>query len=71
MLGGAGGPMMLRWKWKSWGLWLRFGPHTGDANFTRMKAPLDLSIRRIQGAFHTYRRLFWEVPVARRLFLDK
>jgi hypothetical protein len=42
----------------------------GDANFTQLNTPLNLSIRRSQRRFHTYRRLFWQAPVARRCFLE-
>jgi hypothetical protein len=42
----------------------------GDANFTQLKAPLDLSIRRFCRVFYTYRRPFWEVTVVRRCFLE-
>jgi hypothetical protein len=38
----------------------------GDANFTRMKAALDLSVRDFQRSFYTYRRPFWQTPVLRR-----
>jgi hypothetical protein len=48
-----------------WRLWKRIG----DANFTRMKAALDLAIRRFQRCFYTYKRLFWQAPVVRRCFL--
>jgi hypothetical protein len=44
----------------------RFGSLDRDANFTRMKAALDLSIWRFQRSFYTYRRPFWKTPVLRR-----
>jgi hypothetical protein len=43
-----------------------FGSWDGDANFTRMKAALDLSVREFQRSFYTYRRPFWQTPVRRR-----
>jgi hypothetical protein len=43
-----------------------FGSLDGDANFTRMKAALDLSVRDFQRSFHTYRRQLWQTPVLRR-----
>jgi putative protein kinase ArgK-like GTPase of G3E family len=49
-----------------WGLWKRIG----DAILSQMKAMLDLSIRRCQRGFYTYRSVFWEVPVVRRYFLE-
>jgi hypothetical protein len=42
----------------------------GDGNLSRMKAPLNFSIRRFQRGFYTYRKLFWPVPVVRRGFLQ-
>jgi hypothetical protein len=42
----------------------------GDANFTQLKAPLDLSIRRFHRSFYTYRSPFWEAPVVRRCILE-
>jgi hypothetical protein len=41
-----------------------------NTNFTRMKAPLDLSIRRFQRSFYMYRELFLPAPVARRCILE-
>jgi hypothetical protein len=43
----------------------------GDGNLSRMKAPLNLSIRRFQRGFYTYRKLFWPVAMVRRGFLQK
>jgi hypothetical protein len=42
----------------------------GDANFTQLNTPLDLSIRRFQRRFYTYRRQYWLTPVARRCILE-
>jgi hypothetical protein len=42
----------------------------GDANFTQLNTPLNLSIRRFQGRFYTYKRQFWQAPVVRRCFLE-
>jgi hypothetical protein len=42
------------------------GSLDGDANFTRMKAALDLSVRDSQRSFYTYRRSSWQMPVLRR-----
>jgi hypothetical protein len=42
------------------------GSLDGDANFTRMKAALDLSVRDSQRSFYTYRRSSWQTPVLRR-----
>jgi hypothetical protein len=42
----------------------------GDANFTQLNTPLNLSIRRFQRRFYTYRRQFWQAPVVRRCFLE-
>jgi hypothetical protein len=42
----------------------------GDANFTRLNTPWNLSIWRFQRSFYTYRKLFWPAPVARRCFLE-
>jgi G:T-mismatch repair DNA endonuclease (very short patch repair protein) len=42
----------------------------GDANFTRLNARLNLSIRNVQRSFYTYRKLFWPAPVARRCILE-
>jgi hypothetical protein len=42
----------------------------GDANFTQLNTPLNLSIRYSQRRFHTYRRRFWQAPVVRRCFLE-
>jgi hypothetical protein len=43
----------------------------GDANFTQLNTPLNLSIRRFQRRFYTYRRQFWQAPVVRRCFLKE
>jgi hypothetical protein len=43
-----------------------FGSLDRDANFTRMKAALDLSVRDSQRSFYTYRRPSWQTPVHRR-----
>jgi hypothetical protein len=42
----------------------------GDANFTQLNAPLNLSIWRFQRSFYTCRKLFWPAPVAGRCILD-
>jgi hypothetical protein len=42
----------------------------GDANFTQLNTPLNLSIRLFQRRFYTYRRQFWKEPVVQRCFLD-
>jgi hypothetical protein len=42
----------------------------GDANFTQLNTPLDLSRRRFQRRFYTYRRRFWQAPVVRRCLLE-
>jgi hypothetical protein len=42
----------------------------GDANFTRLNAALDVSIRHFQRSYYTYRKLFWPAPVARRCILE-
>jgi hypothetical protein len=42
----------------------------GDAYFTQLNAPLNLSIQRFYQSFYTYRRPFWPVPVARRCILE-
>jgi hypothetical protein len=42
----------------------------GDGKLSRMKAPLNLSIRRFQQSFCTYRRSFGQVPVVQRCFLE-
>jgi hypothetical protein len=42
----------------------------GDANFTQLNTPLNLSIRRFQRRFYTYRRQYWLTPVARRCILE-
>jgi hypothetical protein len=39
-------------------------------NFTRLKAALDLSIRRFHRSFYTYGKPFWTVPVTRRCILE-
>jgi hypothetical protein len=44
--------------------------YIGDANFTRLKAALDLSIRPFQRRFHTYIRPSCQGPVVRRCFLE-
>jgi hypothetical protein len=41
-----------------------------NTNFTRMKAPLDLSMRRFQRSFYTHRVPFWPAPVVRRCFVE-
>jgi hypothetical protein len=46
------------------------GHYTGEAIFTQLKAALDVSIRRFQRRFYTYRKLLWVAPVARRCFLE-
>jgi hypothetical protein len=46
------------------------GSLDGDANFTRMKAALDLSVRDSQRSFYTYIRPFWQTPVVRRCFVE-
>jgi hypothetical protein len=43
-----------------------FGSLDGDANFTRMKAALDQSVRDFQRSFYTYKKPFWQTPVLRR-----
>jgi hypothetical protein len=43
-----------------------FGSLDRDANFTRMKAALDLSVRDFQRSFYTYKKPFWQMPVLRR-----
>jgi hypothetical protein len=53
-----------------WRLRTRNGTVDSDANFTRLKAPLDLSIRRFQRSFYTYKRPLWQAPVDRRCFLE-
>jgi hypothetical protein len=50
---------------------MRIGTVDSDANSTGLNAPLDLSIRRFQRSFYTYRKLFWLAPVARRCILEK
>jgi hypothetical protein len=40
-------------------------------NFTRLKAALDLSIRRFHRSFCTYGTTFQPVPVVRRCILEK
>jgi hypothetical protein len=50
-------------------MWLVIPAHNcldRDANFTRMKAALYLSVRDFQRSFYTYRKLFWQTPVLRR-----
>jgi hypothetical protein len=42
----------------------------GDANFTQLNTPLNLSIRLFPRRFYTYRRPFWQAPVVRRCFLE-
>jgi hypothetical protein len=42
----------------------------GDANFTQLNTPLNLSIRRFQRSFDTHRKPFWLAPVARRCLLE-
>jgi hypothetical protein len=42
----------------------------GDANFTQLNTPLNLSIWRFQRSFYTYKKLFWAAPVARRCILE-
>jgi hypothetical protein len=42
----------------------------GDANFTQLNTPLNLSIRRFQRRLYTYRKQFWQAPVVRRCFLE-
>jgi hypothetical protein len=51
-------------------LWRLYGSWDGDANFTRLNARLNLSIRHVQRSFYTYRKLFWPAPVARRCILE-
>jgi hypothetical protein len=41
----------------------------GDANFTQLNTPLNLSIRRVSRSLYTYRKVFWPSPVARRCIL--
>jgi hypothetical protein len=41
-----------------------------DANFTRLDAALDVSIRCFQRSFYTHRMLFWPASVVRRCFLE-
>jgi hypothetical protein len=53
-----------------WRLWTQNGTVDSDANFTRLKAPLDLSIRRCQRCFYTYKRPLWQALVVRRCFLE-
>jgi hypothetical protein len=53
-----------------WRLRKQIGIVDSDADFTRLKAPLHLSIRCFQRRFYTYRRPFWQAPVARRYFLE-
>jgi hypothetical protein len=43
-----------------------FGSLDGNANFTRLKAALDVSIRCFQRSFYTHRTPFWQSPVRRR-----
>jgi hypothetical protein len=69
-MGGAGGPTILPGESKGVGAVDANWPYTGDANFTRLKAALDLSIRRFHQSFYTYRSLFWQAPVVRRCLLE-
>jgi hypothetical protein len=39
--------------------------HNGDANFTRLKAALDVLLRCFQRSFYTHRIPFWPAPVVR------
>jgi hypothetical protein len=41
----------------------------GNANFTQLNTPLNLSIWRFQRSFYTCRKLFWLAPVAGRCIL--
>jgi hypothetical protein len=43
--------------------------YNGDANFTRLNAPFNLSVQRFPRSLYTYRKLFWPAPVARRCIL--
>jgi hypothetical protein len=48
---------------------MRIATVDGDANFNRLKAPLQLSISHFQRVFQTYIRPFWQAPEVPRRFL--
>jgi hypothetical protein len=54
-----------------WRLRKRIGTVDSDADFTRLKAELDLSIRHFHRSVHTYGTPFRPLLVVRRCFLEK